>query len=178
VVTTVAGALCALLVVRYVLPTNPLREGHDPEQLPAHEQLHLLEARAAREINTNIAIPTSSASPPQAETVRATAALYTAEAFAAETVDSTWSSGMESDILREIAETSGLNLVTVQVECKTTVCRLQVAQVGSPGREQPSVVLISDRLVSKFGLVLQPMIEFKQQTGIVYLTRSHDIASN
>jgi hypothetical protein len=50
----------------------------------------------------------------------------------AEPVDPLWAPGREADILGEIAQTTGLQVITVQVECRTSKCRVQMSQRTSP----------------------------------------------
>jgi hypothetical protein len=53
--------------------------------------------------------------------------------FAAESVDSRWASATEADILGAISRITGLKLITLQVDCRTTMCRLQLAErAGRP----------------------------------------------
>jgi hypothetical protein len=52
----------------------------------------------------------------------------TDSAFAADPVDSPWARQREAEILGEIARTAGLQLVTVEVECRTSICRIQLTQ--------------------------------------------------
>ncbi len=54
--------------------------------------------------------------------------LETERAFAGEAVDPGWSPEAETHILSEIAQVTGLKLITLRVECKTSLCRLHVAQ--------------------------------------------------
>lgn len=49
-------------------------------------------------------------------------------AFANEPVDSLWSLRMEGQILGEVAQMTDENLVNVQVECRTSMCRVQLTQ--------------------------------------------------
>jgi hypothetical protein len=49
-------------------------------------------------------------------------------AFASEPVDSLWSLRMEGQILSEVAQMTDDNLVNVQVECRTSMCRVQLTQ--------------------------------------------------
>ncbi len=76
--------------------------------------------------------------PPMPELVEAE------RAFAGERVDSAWASAMEGHILGEIARTSSLQLVTLQVECRTSMCRVQLIQQQVAGAE-PSIVFPSFR---------------------------------
>jgi hypothetical protein len=63
--------------------------------------------------------------------------LVTDQAFIAESVDLQWSRGMEADILGEIARISRGQLVTVDVECRTTMCRIQLSERGDLGDARP-----------------------------------------
>ena len=49
------------------------------------------------------------------------------QVFSAETVDATWAPGAESNILGRFSRVNGLALSALQVECRTTMCKLQVA---------------------------------------------------
>lgn len=48
--------------------------------------------------------------------------------FAAEPVDRSWAPGREAELLGEMARVVGLELLTVQVECRTSACRVQLSQ--------------------------------------------------
>lgn len=76
--------------------------------------------------------------PPMPELVEAE------RAFAAERVDPAWASAMEGHILGEIARTPSLELVTLQVECRTRTCRVHLVQQQSQGAE-PGIVFPSVR---------------------------------
>jgi hypothetical protein len=83
--------------------------------------------------------------------------LETERAFAAEAIDPRWSADAEAHILAEIAQMTGLKLVTLRVECKTTLCRLHVARqelsrtdpfpqlVGRLGMKPLWVIAVGDR---------------------------------
>jgi len=49
-------------------------------------------------------------------------------AFVAEPLDPLWSRSREAEILGQIAQISGLRLINVEVECRTSMCRLQWTQ--------------------------------------------------
>lgn len=51
--------------------------------------------------------------------------------FAAEPIDPLWASQTEAHILREIAALSPRPMFTLQVECRSTICRLQVVEPDS-----------------------------------------------
>lgn len=60
--------------------------------------------------------------------------------FAAEPVDSTWAPGAEADLLAKFAQMPGLSLIDLQVECRSTMCRLQLTQPSGAaveGRPRP-----------------------------------------
>jgi hypothetical protein len=62
-------------------------------------------------------------------------------AFAAERVDPIWAGAMEGQILGEIARTAGLQPVTLQVECRTSMCRLHFVERQS--QTEPRIVFPS-----------------------------------
>ena len=51
-------------------------------------------------------------------------------AFAAEPIDASWAAGAEADVLGKVAQMNGLKLLDLRVECRSTMCRLQMAQPG------------------------------------------------
>jgi len=53
--------------------------------------------------------------------------------FAAEPVDATWAPGAEADLLGKLAEAPGLALTGLRVECRSTMCRMQLAVPRTPG---------------------------------------------
>ena len=56
--------------------------------------------------------------------------------FAAEPVDAAWSSGAEANLLAKFAQMPNLKLIDLQVECRSTMCRLQLTQPSAaPGPE-------------------------------------------
>jgi hypothetical protein len=65
-------------------------------------------------------------------------------AFAAERADSLWADATEGYILGEIARTTGLQLVTLQVECRTSMCRLHLVERQSQDAE-PRILFPSVR---------------------------------
>jgi hypothetical protein len=55
--------------------------------------------------------------------------------FAAEAIDPLWAPRMEAEILDEFAQVGSARLVTLEVECRTTVCRIEVLERAVGGRE-------------------------------------------
>lgn len=103
-------------------------------------------------------------------------------AFAAEPVDSLWAPNREAEILSKIAQTTGLQVRTIQVECRTTACRVQIAQsVPVPDRvsefvSDASYYELFDRLGYQ-GSARYPMAITPDGAGtaiwVVYLARAN-----
>jgi hypothetical protein len=64
--------------------------------------------------------------------------IETERAFATEPVDRVWSTAAEAQILAKIAEVPGLELVSLDVECRQTLCRLQFVTPGPHPSGPPS----------------------------------------
>ena len=63
--------------------------------------------------------------------------------FAAEGVDVEWASGAEGEILSRVSQIPDLALISMQVECRSTMCRLQAASPISPaGGSRPFTTLV------------------------------------
>ena len=102
-------------------------------------------------------------------------------AFAAEPVDPQWAPNREAEILGEIAQTTGLQVRTIQVQCRTTACRVQIAQsVPVPDRASEfvpdaSYYKLFDRLGYQ-GSARYPMAIIPDGAGtatwVVYLARA------
>jgi hypothetical protein len=95
------------------------------------------------------------------------------QAFAAERVDPVWATGMERNILDQLAQ-ANLKLVTMQVECRTSMCRVQLIEPPSKPRD-PGAFL---DLVRDFGLDVWRVNGFVDQNGtstlVAHLARSGD----
>lgn len=93
------------------------------------------------------------------------------KAFAAEAVDPLWASGMEGNILGHIAQAKGLQLVTMQVECRTSMCRVHLME---PPSRSADMNAFRD-LVRGFGLDVWRMQNLGNQSGatttVAYLAR-------
>ena len=96
------------------------------------------------------------------------------KAFAAEAVDPLWASGMEGNILGHLAQANGLQLVTMQVECRTSMCRVHLME---PPSKSPDMAAFRD-LVRGFGLDVWRMQNLGNQSGatttVAYLARPGD----
>ena len=92
------------------------------------------------------------------------------QAFAAERVDPLWATGMEGTVLGQLAQ-ANLQLVTMQVECRTSMCRVQLMERPS---KSPDMAAFRD-LVRGFGLDVWRMENLGNQSGatttVAYLAR-------
>jgi hypothetical protein len=97
------------------------------------------------------------------------------QAFAAERVDPLWATGMEGNILSQIAQ-ANLQLVTMQVECRTSMCRAQLMERPS---KSPDMAAFR-ALVRGFGLDVWRMENLGNQSGaattVAYLARRESIS--
>jgi hypothetical protein len=95
------------------------------------------------------------------------------KAFAAEAVDPLWATGVERNILDQLAQ-ANLQLVTMQVECRTSMCRVQLMERPS---KSPDMNAFQD-LVRGFGLDVWGMQNLGNQSGatttVAYLARPGD----
>jgi len=94
-------------------------------------------------------------------------------AFASERVDPLWAIGVERNILDRIAQ-ANLQLVTMQVECRTSLCRVQLMERPS---KSPDMAAFRD-LVRGFGLDVWRMHNLGNESGatttVAYLARPGD----
>jgi hypothetical protein len=95
------------------------------------------------------------------------------QAFAGERVDPLWATGMEGHILGQLAQ-ANLQLVTMQVECRTSMCRVQLVERPSKSPDMPAF----QDLVRGFGLDVWRMLGSRNQSGattkVAYLARPGD----
>jgi hypothetical protein len=71
--------------------------------------------------------------------------------FAAEPIDGTWAPGAEASLLSTFAQVPGLELVDLQVHCRSTMCRVQLTQSidFSPGSRREPPFKIGDEVGMK-----------------------------
>jgi hypothetical protein len=55
-------------------------------------------------------------------------------AFAAEPIDGSWAPGAEATLLAKFAQMPGLELIDLDVECRSTMCRFVLTQPTGPAR--------------------------------------------
>jgi len=95
--------------------------------------------------------------------------------FRAESVDPLWAQGMEARILDEIAQIAGLELFALQVECRTSLCRVQLTTRARKQTDGSPALSILKEPVAKLGLVWQQMTTSPPQgateTSVAYLRR-------
>ena len=96
------------------------------------------------------------------------------QAFAAERVDPLWATGMERNILGSLSPSQGLEVVTMQVECRTSMCRVQLIEPPS----KPWNPGAFHDLVRDFGLDVWRVNGFVDQNGtptlVAHLARPGD----
>ncbi len=97
------------------------------------------------------------------------------QAFAAERVDPLWAIGMEGNILGQLAQ-ANLQLVTMQVECRTSMCLVQLVE-GPSKRTDPGTF---HDLVRDLGLDVWRVNGFVDQNGtptlVAYLARRESLS--
>ena len=93
--------------------------------------------------------------------------------FAAEPIDATWAAGAEADVLAVFAQMPGLKLIDLQVECRSTMCRLQITQPG--GGPEPDGRRPFNILLDEIGYEPRWMMAIQERAGpmrsIAYLWR-------
>jgi hypothetical protein len=99
--------------------------------------------------------------------------LETDRAFAAESVDPVWATATEAGVLRRIAEIPGAAYVSVNVQCRTTLCLLQFVESATPA--PGSGIADVAKLVAPDGLKSLWMFGIRVRggapLGIAYLQR-------
>jgi hypothetical protein len=150
----VAVTLCAVLALVVFRPANPPAAGNDTvngaaeSSLVAREDVPAASAETGREASANAAASDAEVNAPN-EPVAERASPQPSEltlqgvelppplldserTFAAEAIDPRWAPTTEARILREIATLPGRSMLGLQVECRSTICRLQVVEPGQP----------------------------------------------
>ena len=90
--------------------------------------------------------------------------LETERAFAAERVDPAWSTAAEAAVLGRIAEIPGVAYVSLNIECRTTLCLLQFVEPATPAPNSGIVEVVN--LVKPEGLKGLWMIAVRDRTGV------------
>ena len=144
-------AIAVLIVLVWLIPWDPQPEGEIQVPPPVSPVVTTPESRSTIRANDARAIvaPESvpevaepSAPSPQAPATTTAMALrmwdergtarpqfqQRENAFVAEPVDPLWSRSREAEILGQLAQINGLRLISIEVECRTSTCRLQWTQ--------------------------------------------------
>jgi hypothetical protein len=149
----VLAAIVVLIVLVWLIPYDPLPDGEiqvappvapvvaTPESgsTPATDNAPALSDQPAA--SDPVEPPVQVALSPMAQKARSLQFLADPglagieQAFAAERVDPLWATGMEGNILGQLAQ-ANLQLVTMQVECRTSMCRVQLVE-GPSKRTDP-----------------------------------------
>ncbi len=66
--------------------------------------------------------------------------------FSAEPIDGAWAPGAEAKLLSTLAQVPGLELIDLQVHCRSTMCRLQLTQPRAAGGGQLPFNILSDEV--------------------------------
>ena len=191
----VLTAIVALIVVVWLIPYDPLPDGEiqvpppvapvvaTPESgsTPATDNAPVLSDEPAADdpAEPPVLLPDQVALTPMEQKAQSARALIDPGlasiemAFAAERVDPLWATGMERNILGQLAQ-ADLRLVTMQVECRTSMCRIQLME---PPSKSADMNAFRD-LVRGFGLDVWRMQNLGNQSGatttVAYLARPGD----
>ena len=101
----------------------------------------------------------------------------TERTFAAESVDPGWSGAAEASVLAGFATISGLSLVSLNVECRATLCLLQLVEprTRAPNHPNPNV----PEIARSAGLKVLWRIGIRDRTGtpvsMAYLERAESV---
>ena len=192
----VLAAIVVLIVVVWAIPYDPLPDGEirvpppvapvaatpESDSTPATDNAPVLPDQPAANdpVEPPGLLPDQVALTPMDQKAQSARALIDPgmasieKAFAAEAVDPLWAPGMEGNILGQLAQSSGLRLVTLQVECRTSLCRVQLVEGPS---KRTDMGAFRD-LVSGFGLDVWRMNGFVDQNGtrtlVAHLARPGD----
>ena len=94
--------------------------------------------------------------------------------FAAEPIDPEWAPRAQTDVVSRFAEQPGLELIALQVECRTTMCQVQMTQPSSAALE-PLAREPPRGLLNTVGMQLLSLnvlnIQVNMMTSVAYLSR-------
>ena len=183
----VLAAIAVLIVGAWLIPYDPQPDGEievappvAPIVATSDDVPALSDQPGASPVEPPVLLPDPVALTPMDQKAESARALIDPglasieKAFAAEAVDPLWASGMEGNILGHIAQANGLQLVTMQVECRTSMCRVHLME---PPSRSPDMAAFRD-LVRGFGLDVWRMQNLGNQSGatttVAYLARPGD----
>jgi hypothetical protein len=96
------------------------------------------------------------------------AMLEAEQRFSSEGVDPSWAAAAEAHVLGRIAQTESLALISLRVECRATMCRLELTE---PGGSRGALL---DGTLKLFGMPPYFSLMLRQQgnlTWVTYMTR-------
>jgi hypothetical protein len=163
IVAIVLAVVLAWISMRENRP-RPESASESPPETSSLVQATEREALAPQQSAEESQLPPVSLSAARNPTLlpRATNDPHTA-AFATESRDPAWSDFTEAQILGEIARLSGLSLITIDVECKTTLCRVQSAFPTTNARARQRLLGVAATL----GLEPRPVVAVSNSSGSV-----------
>jgi hypothetical protein len=93
--------------------------------------------------------------------------------FGTEPVDRDWAPGAEAAVFAAFAQIPGLQLIDQQVECRSTMCRIQLTQPGSAvtSGERPPFNILSDSIGLRPRFVMMVGAGTTAQRSIGYFWR-------
>lgn len=95
-------------------------------------------------------------------------AVESERAFAAEPADPNWARDMEARITGELASISRSGMITMQVDCRTSTCRVLLAQQVELDPRQPGSPVLSlyDELFRRLGYPSRPVQMAIDRSGV------------
>jgi hypothetical protein len=93
--------------------------------------------------------------------------LETERRFAAEGLDPDWSTAAEARVLASLAEIPGLRLVSLNVECRATLCLLQLVTPQQPPPDSPNLNV--PEIAKSAGLKPVAMMGIRARSGVPLL---------
>ena len=190
-------ATVVLIVLVWLIPYDPLPDGEiqvpppvapvatTPESgsTPATDNAPVISDQPAANdpVEPLVLLPDQVALSPMAQKAQSAQSLQypgsaaIEQAFAAERVDPLWATGMEGNILGQLAQ-ANLQLVTMQVECRTSMCLVQLVE-GPSKRTDPGTF---HDLVRDLGLDVWRVMGFVDRNGtptlVAYLARRESLS--
>jgi hypothetical protein len=124
-----ADAALTALSVANVSPTNPMPTAESPAaSLQSDVPRAPLPGEALATPMAQALIDLALANPGSGAGDRVSAQLEGEREFGAEPLDAGWAPGAEVELLAKVAQVPGLKLIDLQVQCRSTMCRLQLTQ--------------------------------------------------
>lgn len=96
--------------------------------------------------------------------------------FGTETADPSWSRGMEARILGQVAQVNGLKLVSLEAECRATICRVKFFHPAGTNALSSLPKLVPMATAIGFSDVAQAatLDEKGVPMSLLYFQRAHD----